>query len=29
VAQSGRFAVLAPDAWLRQTMRPQAGSPPG
>lgn len=29
VAQAGRFAVLAPEAWLRQTTRPQAGSPPG
>lgn len=29
VAQSGHFAVLAPEAWLRQTMRPHAGSPPG
>ena len=25
VAQSGRFAVLAPDAFLRWTKRPQAG----
>lgn len=29
VAQSGRFAVLAPDAFLRRRTQPQAAAPPG
>lgn len=29
VAESGRFALLAPDAFLRRTTRPEHGLPPG